>query len=266
MKESMYSEQPFLSKNLKYLLLIDTADTTGKRMFMSSYSTLNQQFARDLIFGNVMDASSDTDGDGFIDQYRISFELMQPMTSNYIHNINIWLIFPFELRQQQHISMETLALISFTSDSLRTSDERTNVTMYGQLKFEQKQAIGNSGSNSIYNTSIIDDTSSSTVNIDSILDNYFARKFYTTYRTNYVSMTTHSLPISKTLIINGVVNIGRQWVRYVPGFWQRFKWGWIQYTAVLVPFIFIFNRLKQFVFTNQLVRTWILSTKTDHQE
>ena len=44
-------------------------------------------------------------------------------------------------------------------------------------------------------------------------------------------------------------------IRYTTGFWQLIKWAWIQYLAVLVIFLFVFDRIKTFIYQNQLVTT-----------
>jgi transmembrane protein 231 len=40
------------------------------------------------------------------------------------------------------------------------------------------------------------------------------------------------------------------------------KWGWIQYLAILLIFLYIFERVKIFVFRNQLVTT-VVERSTD---
>ena len=44
-------------------------------------------------------------------------------------------------------------------------------------------------------------------------------------------------------------------IRYRPGFWQLIKMAWIQYLAILFIFLFLFRRVKRFVFENQVVPT-----------
>lgn len=39
---------------------------------------------------------------------------------------------------------------------------------------------------------------------------------------------------------------------YRPGFWQEIKFAWIQYLALAIPFLFILNGLRSFIFTNQV--------------
>jgi transmembrane protein 231 len=47
-------------------------------------------------------------------------------------------------------------------------------------------------------------------------------------------------------------------IYYTPAFWEQFKWGWIQYISVLIPFIYIFYLIKIFIFNNNLVDTVVL--------
>ena len=50
-------------------------------------------------------------------------------------------------------------------------------------------------------------------------------------------------------------------VQYKPGFWQTIKWGWLQYLAILVIFIYIFNSIKTFVFSNQILPTLVQNSE-----
>jgi len=54
--------------------------------------------------------------------------------------------------------------------------------------------------------------------------------------------------------------------RYRPGFWQLIKMAWIQYLAILLIFLFVFGRVKRFVFENQVVTTVPLKIEKEHQE
>jgi len=259
-KESFYSEQPRLDNTIKFILIADNNGTDG--FFMSSYSILNDNFKENILYGTKTESLSDIDGDGLIDQFRVSFDLEIPSSSITIRNINIWLIFQYQLSEKQLINMETMALVSIVPPSILTPAMNTNLTVYGQLVFEQNNAIQSAGNDSTYNQSIININSSSPPpDLDSILADYFTRNYYTSYQQQYTWLTPRTSSDTNILTINVIVNIGRQLIRYVPGFWQDFKWGWIQYISVLLPFIIVFNRLKLFVFSNHLVRTLVpLST------
>lgn len=55
-------------------------------------------------------------------------------------------------------------------------------------------------------------------------------------------------------------------IRYRPGFWQLIKMAWIQYLAILFMFLFLFDRVKRFVFENQVVTTVPMMIEKEHQE
>ncbi|CAF0740051.1 unnamed protein product [Didymodactylos carnosus] len=144
--------------------------------------------------------------------------------------------------------METLGLISLVPPIGLTTKI---VTIYGQLQFEQNQPIKSHGSDSTLDTSIFPDNIQP---LDNILSNYFSRTYYTLFKQQYIQWTS-SIQEPSTLQVTVVLNVGRQTVRYVPSFWEEFKWGLIQYTAVLIPLLFLINKAKEFLFANQLVRT-----------
>lgn len=54
------------------------------------------------------------------------------------------------------------------------------------------------------------------------------------------------------------VKYGAQRVCYRPGFWQEVKFGWVQYLAFLIPLIYWFELMRQYVFTNQIIETMVL--------
>lgn len=63
-----------------------------------------------------------------------------------------------------------------------------------------------------------------------------------------------------TFKVKALIKYTKQQVVYVPGFWQQLKWGWIQYIAILVPFVYVFKLIKIFIFENQLVPTIVNSS------
>jgi transmembrane protein 231 len=264
MKEGSYSEQPRVNYSSKYILIIGNTDTsTGTNTFFSSsYGSLNENFKNVIIPGTNTFAAIDTNQDGVYDQYSISIDLLFPSTSASItvSNVNVWLIFEYELRGREYIKMETMALINLFSFNGFTLSSNPNVTTEGELILEQRQPIQAAGSDLTYNVSIIDVNSllsTSSINFNPVLDEYFTRKYYTTYQSQYEKWQSGTTSSTNQLSVNILVNIGTQSIRFIPGFWQEFKWGWIQYVSVLLPFIVVFNRIKEFVFRKQFVRTLV---------
>jgi transmembrane protein 231 len=260
-KEGSYTEQPRINYSSKYIAILGNIDATTTQFFSSSYASLNTLFQNVIIPGTNTFSAIDNDGDGVTDQFDITIELLLSSTVN-INNINVWLIFEYELRARQYILMETMALINLFPCDISALPLNLNVTTEGELVLEQRQPIQSSGSDTTYNQSIIDlDSllSTSSVNLNPVLDEYFARNYYTTYQSQYEKWQrgTVSSSTSNTLSVNIRVDVGQQPIRFIPGFWQEFKWGWIQYVCVLLPFIMVFNRIKEFVFRNQIVRTLV---------
>lgn len=259
--ETVYSEQPRIGSTIKYLLMIDTDDSTTARHFMSSYAALNRDFLSSFIFGTTTDTQTDTDGDGLNDEFVVSCETHLPANIN-INSINIWIVLQFELRRRQRIQMETLALFNFVPSRTFTTALAKNITLYGNLRFQQRQSILNFGTDLSYENSIINVDNITSNGLESILDQYFQRKFYTTLEQQEVLITPQSPPVANRVQVNAVVNVGRLPIRVVPGIWEEFKWGWIQYIYTLLPFLFLFQRIKVFLFSNQLVR--VLGTIENH--
>uniref|UniRef100_A0A8C6Z3Z3 Transmembrane protein 231 n=1 Tax=Nothoprocta perdicaria TaxID=30464 RepID=A0A8C6Z3Z3_NOTPE len=57
-------------------------------------------------------------------------------------------------------------------------------------------------------------------------------------------------------IINATIHYP---VEYQPGFWEMIKFAWIQYVSILLIFLWVFGRVKIFVFQNQVLSTTPIS-------
>jgi transmembrane protein 231 len=258
-KEGLYSEQARLNYSSQYIVIIDNDAVINNQFFASSYESLNSAFQNVLISESGNFLAIDKDGDGITDQFSITFDLLFS-TSPTINNINVWLIFKYQLRARQYITMETMALINLAPPPTLDLSLNPNVTVVGNLILEQRQPIQSSGFDTTYDTSIIDVDSllaTSSLDLNPVLEEYFTRKYYTSYQSEYVTWKRGTNNVSDILTMNIFVNINSQSIRFIPGFWQEFKWGWIQYLCVLLPFIIVFNRIKEFVFRNQTVRTFV---------
>ncbi|CAF1586849.1 unnamed protein product [Didymodactylos carnosus] len=256
-KELNYSEQPRITYTNKYILLLQSNSGVGS--FSSSYTALNTAFQSVFSNGYEICSVEDTDNDGIIDQWKIVLSVPLADSSTSVSSLNAWIFFNYSLHGRQSIAMETLALVSLTSPS---STNTNNVTVYGQLVFEQRQPIQSNGNDLTLNTPIVTFNNGVVPAFNTILENYFTRSYYTTFKQQYTSWSLSSETERFTVTV--VINVGRQSIRFTPGFWQEFKWGWIQYLTILLPFLFVFSRIKEFVFTNQLVKT-ICSADNRHK-
>lgn len=62
---------------------------------------------------------------------------------------------------------------------------------------------------------------------------------------------------SDTFVINLTVNYREEKILYIPGFWYVIKWAWVQYFSVLVILMVVSNVIRDWVFKNQIVSTWV---------
>jgi hypothetical protein len=255
-KESSYSEQARVNYSSQYILILENVDATSP-FFSSSYASLNTIFQNVLIPGTSTVTAIDNNNDGITDQFAISLEFFNGDNVQ-INNVDLWLIFQYELRARQSLIMETMLLINLAPPETINVANNPSISSAGVLILEQRQPIQSSGSDTTYNKSIIDVNNlftTSSLNLNSVLDDYFTRNYYTSYQSEYIQWRPGAVTGTNLLTVNIMLNIDSQSIRFIPGFWQEFKWGWIQYVSVLLPFIVGFNRIKEFVFRNRLVRT-----------
>ncbi|CAF2506195.1 unnamed protein product [Rotaria sp. Silwood2] len=254
-KELTYSEQANVTFLEEYHLIIDSISSLR---FSSSDARLNNYFGSSYYPGILRTyLPRDVDDDGINDQHNITLTVILPSTiSDQI--INLWLQFQYSLNRYPLMKMKTLGLISLKAPSLLSATS-SKVTVYGQLRFHQREPILSYENYSSLQDPIIDfGTYSLVPSFDDILDKYSSRNYFTTFDQQYVQWSSSPSTSSFVqLTINVIVNIGPQVYRYVPSFWKEFRWSWIQYFTSLLPFFYIANKVKEFVFSNGLVRTVI---------
>ncbi|CAF1044010.1 unnamed protein product [Adineta ricciae] len=249
-KELSYTEQPNISSLKKLQLSIGSSSGV---VFSSTDQRENNYFSSIYAPGTLRTAIPwDIDGDGIIDQQNITYEVI--LTSSVADKtVNIWPIFSYKLNQYPQISMDALGLISLKAPPGLLSN--AIVTVYGQLRFQQLQPISNHTDISSLQSPVIDYGSYSIVpSFDQVLKNYTSRPYFTTFDQEYVKWSSSSVGGTK-LTVKIIVVSSLQTIRYVPSFWKEFRWQWIQCVTALIPFLYIMNKAKEFVFSNQLVRT-----------
>ncbi|UJR36039.1 hypothetical protein I4U23_028776 [Adineta vaga] len=249
-KELTYSEQPRISYHGKYQIIIGSASSL---VFSSSDARQNNYFISNYYPTTLRTAiPRDTDGDNIIDQQTIILNVILPQ-SIADSTVNLWLMFQYKLNQYSTISMETLGLISLKAPT--TLADNATVTIYGQLNFHQRDPISNHSDISSISDSIINyGTYSLVPSLNEILNNYTSRNYFTTFDQDYVRWSSSSTG-EPQLTLRVVLSTSLQSIRYVPSFWKEFRWAWIQYVTALLPFLYLINKVKEFVFSNRLLRT-----------
>lgn len=74
---------------------------------------------------------------------------------------------------------------------------------------------------------------------------------------NVLVKWTRGRPYKQPFLVKTKINYDSVEILYKPKFWQVMKWAWIQYFSILVLSVFIFKKVKRFLFANHIVTTKI---------
>ncbi|XP_072823837.1 transmembrane protein 231 isoform X2 [Vicugna pacos] len=174
-----------------------------------------------------------------------------------------WSTFPaFNRLQGSHLRVPLVSRMStFVMQSmafLQSSFAVPGSQLYvnGDLRLQQKQPLSYGGLDTRYNVSVINGTSP------------FARDYDLTHivaayqERNVTTILTDTNPIwlvgraaEAPFVINAVIRYPVEVISYLPGFWEMMKFAWVQYVSILLIFLWVFERIKRFVFQNQVVTT-----------
>ncbi|KAL4234256.1 hypothetical protein ACF0H5_005906 [Mactra antiquata] len=248
-KTDTYREYPTIHfKN--ELLMVAELEGEGNYVTYSTFQRYNALEQSHIRIPLIVSREEDVNGDGKPDNLIFTMELPLLDTEN-IYGIRLILLFDYQLAQFSTLTMEGMAYISHDNPK---SGARYDVV--GELRFSQKEPLGHRGVESRYNTSIIDSTSiyAEDYNFPNIFKNYVARNFTTYLNAPYTVWST-GRGADQPFVLSATINYPEQLFDYTPGFWYLIKWGWVQYVSVLLLFLFIFDRIKVFIYQNQLVTT-----------
>ena len=121
----------------------------------------------------------------------------------------------------------------------------------GDIGLVQKQPLSYRGRDERYLASPLD--TDQPLDVARLLRDYGARNVSLRLENEYAVWSRGAGLDEFMLEVN--INYPAHVVRYTPGFWQVIKWGWIQYLAILVLFIYMFNGIKTYVFAQQILPT-----------
>ena len=91
------------------------------------------------------------------------------------------------------------------------------------------------------------------LDLGAVLRDYGARNVSVRLENEYVVWARGTG--AESFVLEANLNYPAHTVVYIPGFWHLIKWGWIQYLAILVVFVYLFNTVKNFVFSMQILPT-----------
>ncbi|NXC38837.1 TM231 protein, partial [Penelope pileata] len=247
---SAYREQPAVRFRREALLVATTAPGPGGFLAWSTFPAFNRLQGERLRVPLVSAREEDKNQDGKMDQLHFHLELpLQP--TEHVVGVQLILIFSYHLYRMSTLVMQSMAFLQFFSPV-----SGSQLYMNGDLKLNQRQLLNHCGLDTRYNVSVVNGTSpfASDYDLTNIIAAYQDRNVTTVFSDpSPVWMTGRAA--DTPFIINATIRYPVEVILYPPGFWEMIKFAWIQYVSILLIFLWVFGRIKMFVFQNQVLTT-----------
>lgn len=250
MKRSSYEEQPTVRFQHQVLLVALLGSEPGGFLAWSTFPAFNRLQEGHLRVPLVSAREEDRNQDGKMDMLHFKLELPLQSTEQVL-GVQLILTFSYQLHRMSTFVMQSMAFLQ-SSFALPGSQLYVN----GDLRLQQKQPLGYGGLDVRYNVSVINGTSpfASDYDLTRIVAAYQERNV-TTILTDPSPIWLVGRAAEAPFVVNAVIRYPVEVISYLPGFWEMIKFAWIQYVSILLIFLWAFERIKRFVFQNQVVTT-----------
>ncbi|XP_044126421.1 transmembrane protein 231 [Bufo gargarizans] len=249
LKQSSYEEQPNVRFRYEALLIALTG-SSGGYVAWSTFQGFNSLVGERLRIPRVSVREEDTNQDGKMDQLNFHVELPLLAVED-VYGVQLILTFSYQLYRMSTFVMQSMAFIQFTSPV-----PGAKLYINGDLRLQQRQPLSHQGLDTTYNVSVINGTSpfASSYDLTNIISAYQERNV-TTFLNNPNPIWLVGRGTSDPFVVQAVIRYPVETISYQPGFWEMIKFAWIQYVSVLLIFLWVFERVKIFVFQNQVLTT-----------
>ncbi|MBN3298175.1 TM231 protein, partial [Amia calva] len=246
LKLSTYEEQPIVRFQYQVLLIAATS-TNGDYVAWSTFQNFNNLQGSNLRIPSISAREEDQNQDGKLDQLNLKLALpLEP--SEQIYSVQLILTFSYQLFRMSTFVMQSMAYIQHSS-----AIPGSQLFVSGDLKLQQRQPLKHRGLDTTYNVSVINGNSpfASAYDLTTIIGSYQERNI-STVLSNPSPVWVLGRAARAPFAINAVI---RYPPTYQPGFWEMIKFAWIQYVSILLIFLWVLERVKIFVFQNQVLPT-----------
>ncbi|KAI6077753.1 Transmembrane protein 231 isoform X2 [Aix galericulata] len=250
LKQGAYREQPTVRFRYEMLFVATTGPGPGSFLAWSTFPAFNRLQEDRLRVPFLSTREEDKNQDGKMDQLHFKLELPLQSTEHVV-GVQLILIFSYQLYRMSTLVMQSMAFLQFFSPV-----PGSQLYMNGDLKLNQRQLLNHCGLDTRYNVSVVNGTSPFAADYDltNIIAAYRDRNVTTVFSDpNPVWMTGRAA--DTPFIINATIHYPEE-----PGFWEIIKFAWIQYVSILLIFLWVFGRIKMFVFQNQVFTTTPISS------
>uniref|UniRef100_A0A4W3IY92 Transmembrane protein 231 n=1 Tax=Callorhinchus milii TaxID=7868 RepID=A0A4W3IY92_CALMI len=247
LKVSTYEEQPNVRFQYEVLMIAGTS-TDGDFVAWSTFKKFNDLQGDNLRVPVITVMEEDKNQDGKMD--RLNFRLEIPLqSSEQVQSLQLILTFSYQLFRMSTFVMQSMAYIHFSSFI-----PGSQLSVNGDLKLHQREPLSHRGLDRRYNVSVINGNSlfANAFDLAAIIASYQDRNVTTIFANQYPVWAV-AKAADAPFIVNAVI-------RY-----PMIKFAWIQYVSVLLIFLWLFKRIKIFVFQNQVLTTVVTPSYKQHQ-
>jgi transmembrane protein 231 len=124
----------------------------------------------------------------------------------------------------------------------------------GDIRLYQKQPLAHRGHDTRFLSSPLPSTAVAPLSLAAIL-RFYGQRNVSTRLENVYSIWGSGASTVPEFSVEAVVQYPAQEIVYTPGLWQTLKWGWVQYLALLVVFVYVMSGVKSYVFYHQILPT-----------
>ncbi|XP_049642396.1 transmembrane protein 231 [Suncus etruscus] len=249
-QRSSYEEQPSVRFLHQVLLVALLAPEPGGFLAWSTFPAFNRLQGDRLRIPLVSTREEDSNYDGKPDMLHFKLELpLQP--EEHVVGLQLLLTFSYQLHRMSTFVMQSMAYLQASY-----AVPGAQVYVNGELRLQQRQPLSYRGLDTRYNVSVINGTSPFAWDYDltRIIAAYQERNVTTVLSVpNPVWLVGRAT--EAPFVVDAVIRYPLEVIAYRPGFWEMVKFAWIQYVSILLIFLWAFDRIKRFVFQNQVVTT-----------
>uniref|UniRef100_A0A2K6FP18 Transmembrane protein 231 n=1 Tax=Propithecus coquereli TaxID=379532 RepID=A0A2K6FP18_PROCO len=234
LKRSSYEEQPTVRFQHQVLLVALLGPERGGVLAWSTFPAFNRLQGDRLRVPLVWVREEDRNQDGKMD--RLHFKLELPLQSTeHVLGVQLILMFSYQLHRISTFVMQSMA---FLQSSFAVPGSQLYVN--GDLRLQQRQPLSYGGLDVRYNS----------VDISKCTD----LTHFTTILDDPNPIWVVGRAAEAPFVINAVVRYPVEVISY-PLHERVIKFAWVQYVSILLIFLWVFERIKIFVFQNQVVTT-----------